>query len=44
LVKAWGDTRAVDDISFTVEKGSLAVLLGPAGCGKSTTLRMSAGL
>jgi sn-glycerol 3-phosphate transport system ATP-binding protein len=44
LVKAWGDTRAVDDISFTVEKGSLAVLLGPSGCGKSTTLRMIAGL
>jgi sn-glycerol 3-phosphate transport system ATP-binding protein len=43
-VKAWGDTRAVDDISFTVEKGSLAVLLGPSGCGKSTTLRMIAGL
>jgi sn-glycerol 3-phosphate transport system ATP-binding protein len=44
LGKAWGDTRAVDDISFTVEKGSLAVLLGPSGCGKSTTLRMIAGL
>jgi sn-glycerol 3-phosphate transport system ATP-binding protein len=44
LVKAWGDTRAVDDVSFTVEKGSLAVLLGPSGCGKSTTLRMIAGL
>ena len=43
-MKAWGETRAVDDISFTVEKGSLAVLLGPSGCGKSTTLRMIAGL
>ncbi|HET7412097.1 MAG TPA: ABC transporter ATP-binding protein [Pararhizobium sp.] len=44
LVKAWGSTRAVDDISFAVEDGSLAVLLGPSGCGKSTTLRMIAGL
>ena len=42
--KLWGDTRAVDDVSFTVEKGTLAVLLGPSGCGKSTTLRLIAGL
>ncbi|AYD04521.1 ABC transporter ATP-binding protein [Neorhizobium sp. NCHU2750] len=44
LVKAWGDARAVDDISFSVEQGSLTVLLGPSGCGKSTTLRILAGL
>ncbi|MEX6507114.1 ABC transporter ATP-binding protein [Jiella sp. M17.18] len=44
LTKAWGPSRAVDDVSFTVRKGSLAVLLGPSGCGKSTTLRMIAGL
>jgi len=44
LVKEWGETRAVDNISFTVEEGRLAVLLGPSGCGKSTTLRMIAGL
>jgi len=44
LEKKWGDTRAVDNISFTVEQGRLAVLLGPSGCGKSTTLRMIAGL
>lgn len=44
LVKAWGPTRAVDDLSFTVEDGSFTVLLGPSGCGKSTTLRMIAGL
>src|ERR1700754_4622245 len=42
--KTWGATRAVDDVSFAVEKGELIVLLGPSGCGKSTMLRMIAGL
>ena len=44
LVKAWDTTRAVDDVSFRVPKGTLTVLLGPSGCGKSTILRMIAGL
>jgi sn-glycerol 3-phosphate transport system ATP-binding protein len=44
LEKKWGESRAVDNVSFTVEEGRLAVLLGPSGCGKSTTLRMIAGL
>lgn len=44
LVKQWDDTRAVDDVSFKTEQGSLTVLLGPSGCGKSTILRMIAGL
>ena len=44
VTKAWGDTIAVDDVSFTVEEGSFVVLLGPSGCGKSTTLRLIAGL
>ncbi len=42
--KAWGATRAVDDVSFEVAEGTLTVLLGPSGCGKSTTLRLVAGL
>lgn len=42
--KTWGDTLAVDDVSFAVEAGTFVVLLGPSGCGKSTTLRMIAGL
>jgi sn-glycerol 3-phosphate transport system ATP-binding protein len=42
--KLWGDTRAVDDVSFEVPAGALTVLLGPSGCGKSTTLRLIAGL
>jgi sn-glycerol 3-phosphate transport system ATP-binding protein len=42
--KAWGATRAVDDVSFDAAAGTLVVLLGPSGCGKSTTLRLIAGL
>ena len=42
--KAWGDTIAVNDVSFAVAEGSFVVLLGPSGCGKSTTLRLIAGL
>jgi sn-glycerol 3-phosphate transport system ATP-binding protein len=42
--RAWGDTFAVHEVSFSVEVGSFVVLLGPSGCGKSTTLRMIAGL
>ncbi len=45
LVKSYGGGEpAVDGVSFTVEEGSLTVLLGESGCGKSTTLRMIAGL
>lgn len=44
LVKDWGTTRAVDNVSFVAESGTLTVLLGPSGCGKSTILRMVAGL
>ena len=44
VTKAWGATRAVDDVSFEAAVGTLVVLLGPSGCGKSTTLRLIAGL
>jgi sn-glycerol 3-phosphate transport system ATP-binding protein len=44
VTKMWGETRAVDGVSFSVKKGDLVVLLGPSGCGKSTMLRMIAGL
>ncbi len=44
LVKRFGDVTVVDDLNLTVEAGEFMVLLGESGCGKSTTLRMVAGL
>jgi sn-glycerol 3-phosphate transport system ATP-binding protein len=44
ITKRFGETVAVDAVSFEVPQGTFAVLLGPSGCGKSTTLRMVAGL
>ncbi|WP_096439875.1 ABC transporter ATP-binding protein [Alteribacter populi] len=35
-----GDVKAVDDVSFAVPEGNIAVFLGPSGCGKTTLLRM----
>ena len=40
VVKSFGNTTAVDNISFEVEEGENVVLLGTSGCGKTTTLRM----
>ena len=40
VVKDFGNTRAVDGISFDVNEGENVVLLGTSGCGKTTTLRM----
>ena len=42
--KRFGDTLAVDDISIEIEDGSFVVLLGPTGAGKTTALRLVAGL
>jgi len=44
LVKQYGAHRVVDDVSFSVEPGELVALLGPSGGGKSTVLRIIAGL
>ena len=44
LSKSFGAVRAVDDLSFTVEPGSITGFLGPNGAGKTTTLRMALGL
>jgi len=41
--RSFGDVRAVDRFSATVEDGTLFTLLGPSGCGKTTLLRMIAG-
>jgi multiple sugar transport system ATP-binding protein len=44
LSKRFGHTQAVADLSLTVADGELLVLLGPTGAGKTTTLRLVAGL
>lgn len=44
LVKAFGSFHAVDDISFTVKKGEIFGFLGANGAGKTTAMRMLAGL
>lgn len=40
LVKSYGEVKAVNDISFSVEKGSLFAFLGINGAGKSTTINI----
>jgi ABC-2 type transport system ATP-binding protein len=44
LTKRYGDTLAVDDLSFTVRPGVVTGFLGPNGSGKSTTMRLIMGL
>ena len=44
LTKRYGHKTAVDNISFTVEPGTVTGFLGPNGAGKSTTMRMIMGL
>jgi ABC-2 type transport system ATP-binding protein len=44
LNKSFGTTRAMDNVSFTIEKGSIVGLLGPNGAGKTTTLKAILGL
>jgi ABC-2 type transport system ATP-binding protein len=44
LTKRYGDTLAVDDLSFTVRPGLVTGFLGPNGAGKSTTMRLILGL
>src|SRR5262249_17777126 len=40
IVKTFGSIRAVDALSFAVERGTIFGLLGPNGAGKSTTLKI----
>lgn len=43
LTKRYGDTVAVEDISFRVERGEILGFLGPNGAGKTTTMRILTG-
>lgn len=43
LAKVFGTKRAVDGVSFSVERGEVLGFLGPNGAGKSTTMRMITG-
>ena len=44
LCQYFKTNKAVDDVSFEIKKGEVFGLVGESGCGKSTTLRMIAGL
>jgi len=44
VTKRYGEKTVVSELSFTVEGGIVASLVGPNGCGKTTTLAMIAGL
>ncbi len=43
VVKRFGDTVAVDDLTLDINHGEFFSLLGPSGCGKTTTLQMIGG-
>ncbi len=44
LRKSYGETEVIHGLSMTIEDGELVVIVGASGCGKSTVLRMVAGL
>lgn len=44
ITKSFGETRALDGITFNVRRQEILAVLGPSGCGKSTLLAVTAGL
>ena len=44
LVKSFGEIRAVDGVSLSIDRGTTYGLLGPNGAGKSTTISMLVGV
>lgn len=43
LLKKYGEQKAVDNISFSIDKGEIVGFLGPNGAGKSTTMKIVTG-
>ncbi|MGV2786895.1 ATP-binding cassette domain-containing protein, partial [Clostridium perfringens] len=44
VTKMFGSKKAVNQVSFTIEKGAITAILGPNGAGKSTAISMMLGL
>jgi ABC-2 type transport system ATP-binding protein len=44
IAKSYGATRALESVSFTVERGEMFGIIGPDGAGKTTAIRMACGL
>lgn len=44
ITKSFGETVVLDNVSFSLKKGEVVVVIGPSGCGKSTFLRCINGL
>ncbi len=44
LSKSYGDTRAIGDLSFTIDEKEFVCVVGPSGCGKTTLLKCMSGL
>ena len=39
-----GETKAIENVNFSIEKGEFVSIIGPSGCGKSTLLNIISGL
>lgn len=44
IYKSFGDTKVIEDLNLTIKDGEFTVLVGASGCGKTTLLRMIAGI
>ncbi len=44
ICKSFGDTKVIEDLNLTIKDGEFTVLVGASGCGKTTLLRMIAGI